>query len=73
MIPAIDRMPLSQDQIDALKNPETMIEIQMENPKNLEAKLLKDSTVTRQPPPFRMLLPRGQIGKTYHQILRRGF
>eukprot|EP00434_Breviolum_minutum_P015816 symbB.v1.2.013933.t1/scaffold996.1/size145880/14 len=26
-------MPLSQDQIDALKNPETMIEIQMENPK----------------------------------------
>jgi len=33
VIPAIDRMPLSQDQIDALKNPETMIEIQMENPK----------------------------------------
>ena len=26
-------MPLSQDQVDALKNPATMIEIQMENPK----------------------------------------
>ena len=33
VIPTIDRMPLSQEQVDALKNPATMIEIQMENPK----------------------------------------
>ena len=33
VISAIDRMPLSQEQIDALKNPETMITIQVENPK----------------------------------------
>ena len=65
-------MPLSQDQIDALKNPETMIEIQIENPKKPGSKAAerfdryKAATTIQD-------ATKGQIGKTYHQILRRGF